>query len=191
MTGFDFAVIAIVVLSALLAFFRGMVREVIALASWVAAVVLALMFEDRVAALLPTIESAPAAQHVLAFALVFVVVLIAGTIAALLLSRMVRAVGLGFLDRLLGGVFGVARGMAIVLLLVLVAGLTALPRELWWQNAALGPLVVSSALALRPWLPPAWAERLDYSAAGPKRPARQEKQASAAPTGEPEPCVES
>jgi membrane protein required for colicin V production len=149
------------------------------------------MFGAEVATVLPVFETAPAPRHVLAFALIFVAVLIAGTLAAFLLSKMVRAIGLGFHDRLLGGAFGVVRGVAVVLLLVLVAGLTALPREVWWQNAALAPLVVDSALALRPWLPPAWAERLDYSAAGPKKPARPATQASAVPTGEAEQCAES
>ena len=190
MTGFDVAVMAVVGLSTLLAFIRGVVRELIALATWAAALILALTLEDGIAALLPVFETAPAAKHVLAFALVFIGVLIAGTVAAFFCSRLVRAIGLGFLDRLLGAVFGAARGVALVLLIVLIAGVTPMPREVWWQNAALGPAVVDAALALRPWLPPAWAERLDYSAAG-RAPTRPGAQVSAVATGESERCVES
>jgi membrane protein required for colicin V production len=190
MTGFDLAVFAIVALSALLAYLRGVVRELVALASWIAAVVLALAFGGPFAAMLPVLQDNPGARHVLAFALLFIGVLIIGAAAAVLLSRLIRAVGLGFLDRLLGAVFGVARGIAIVLLLVLVAGVTAVPRYDWWQNAALEPVLVSAALALRPWLPPGWAGRLDYSPSG-REPAPRIVAAAAAHAGESEPCAES
>ena len=75
-------------------------------------------------------------------------------------------VGPGFVDRFLGAMFGVARGVVLVLVFVLVAGLTTLPRQDWWQNAALAPPLAAAALSLAPWLPPAWAERLDYSREG-------------------------
>jgi membrane protein required for colicin V production len=80
-------------------------------------------------------------------------------------------VGLGFLDRTLGAIFGLARGLLIAVLFVLFAGLTTLPRTDWWQNSATSPALTAAALTLRPWLPRAWAERLDY---GPRerRPAK-------------------
>jgi membrane protein required for colicin V production len=172
MTGFDIAVLAVVALSTLLAFLRGAVRELIALVSWVAAAVLALAFGSRLAALLPGLESSPAARYVLAFALIFIGVLVAGAVVAFVLSKMIRAVGLGFLDRFLGALFGLARGAAIVVLFALVAGVTTLPRYEWWQNASLAPLLATAVLALRPWLPGAWAGQLDYSPGG-RRPARR------------------
>lgn len=190
MTGFDLALIAVVALSTLLAFLRGVVRELIALATWIAAVVLALAFGDPVAAALPGLVANPVARQVLAFALVFVGVLVAGAAVAHLLSRLIRAAGLGFVDRFLGAFFGFARGLGMVVLFVLVAGVTALPRNDWWQNASLVPALVTAALALRPWLPAAWAGRLDYSRAGGK-PARPGAAAAAALTGEPERCAES
>lgn len=190
MTGFDIAVLAMVALSTLLASVRGVVRELIALVTWIAAAVLAFAFGGTVAAMLPGLDASPAARHVLALALIFIGVLVAGALVARLLSTMVKAVGLGFLDRFLGALFGVARGVAIVVLFVLVAGLTTLPRYEWWQNAALGPALVTAALALRPWLPAAWAGRLDYSPAG-RKPAPGGAASAAAPTGESERCVES
>jgi membrane protein required for colicin V production len=190
MTGFDIGVLAIVALSTLFAFFRGVLRELIALASWVAGLGLALAFEDPLAAMLPVFAGAPAARHVIAFALIFVAVLLAGALVAYPLTRIVRAAGLAFVDRFLGAVFGIARGVIIVVLLVLVAGLTALPRQEWWQNATLGPPLVALALELRPWLPAEWAGRLDYPAPG-RKPARPEKAAALGRHGEPRPCAES
>jgi membrane protein required for colicin V production len=190
MTGFDLGVLAIVALSALFAFFRGVVRELIALVSWIAAIGLALAFGGRLAAMLPGFEGTPAVRQVIAFALIFIAVLVAGALVAYLLAKFVRVAGLGFVDRFLGGLFGLARGMIIAVCAVLVAGLTTLPRHEWWQNAALGPPLVEAALALRPWLPAAWAGRLDYSAAG-RTPARQQNAAAWKQDGELEPCVES
>jgi membrane protein required for colicin V production len=166
MTALDIGVIAVIVLSTLLAFARGVVRELIALVSWVAALVLAFVYNAELAAALPGLADSPAAKHVLAFALIFLGALVAGAIVANLLSKAVRAVGLGLVDRMLGAVFGLARGGALVVLFVLVAGLTTLPRQEWWQNASLAPVLVAAALAVRPWLPAAWAQRLDYSPAG-------------------------
>jgi membrane protein required for colicin V production len=79
------------------------------------------------------------------------------------LARLLELAGLGFLDRSLGAVVGFARGIVIAVLLVLLAGLTGLPKADWWQNALLSGPFTSAALSARPWLPRAWAERLDYS----------------------------
>jgi membrane protein required for colicin V production len=190
MTALDLGVIAVVALSTLLAFARGVVRELIALVSWVAALVLAFAFTGEVAAALPGLTESPAAKHVLAFALIFIGVLVAGAIAANLMSKMVRAIGLGFVDRFLGAVFGLARGAALVVLFALVAGLTTLPRHDWWQNSSLAPVLVAAALAVRPWLPAAWAERLDYSPTG-RGPGRPGVTATATLSGEMQRCAES
>jgi membrane protein required for colicin V production len=189
-TAFDAAVLVIVVVSTLVALVRGVVREAVALGSWIAGIVLAFMFTVPLAAALPWLQDSPVAKHVLAFALILIGVLVAGALIGTLLSKMMRAVGLGLLDRALGAVFGVARGVAVILLFVLVAGLTTLPRAEWWQNAATAPYFVAGALALRPWLPPAWAGRLDYSGAE-RRPARTGESAALAPTGEAQRCAES
>lgn len=167
MTAFDIAVLAIVAISTLLAFLRGIVREIIALVAWIAALIVAVRYGSDFAGLFTGIDVSPAVKQVVAFSIVFFAVLIAGGFIAMLLSRAVRAVGLGVVDGLLGGVFGVARGMVVVLLGILVCGLTSLPKNEWWQNAALAPPLTAAALQFRDWLPPAWAGRLDYSAAAP------------------------
>ena len=97
--------------------------------------------------------------------------LIVGALAGFLLSRLVSAVGLRFLDRLLGAALGFARGILIAVVVVLFAGLTTLPKKDWWQNALTSPALTAAALSLRPWLPKAWADRLDYEP-GERRPAK-------------------
>ncbi len=165
MTLFDFAVLAVVALSTLLAFIRGVVRELLAIAAWIVGFVAAIRCSGPIAELFSGLQMTPAARHVLAFVLILVAALLAGALLAWLLRSVVHAVGLGFVDRALGGLFGVARGALLVLIFVLFAGLTAMPKQDWWQNATLGPPLVALALALRPYLPPDWGRRLDYSRA--------------------------
>ena len=166
MNGFDFALIAIVALSALFAFARGIVRELIALATWVAALAAAFVYSGPLSALFSRLDMSVAAKHVVAFALILIAILVAGGLVARMLSGTVKAIGLGFVDRLLGAAFGVARGLAVVVLFALVAGLTTLPKEDWWQNSMFGRSLAEAALGLKPYLPREWAEHLDFSAPG-------------------------
>jgi len=174
MSAFDLIVICIVGLSTAFAFWRGLVRVVMSLVALIAAVLAAIQFSPAVATTLPMLSDNPATPYLAAFALIFIVVLVVGALLGWVLSRAIRAIGLGFVDRLLGAVFGVARGVLIVVIAVLLAGLTALPRQEWWQNALLAPPLVIAALSLRPWLPQALAKRLDYGPGGakPGRPAK-------------------
>jgi membrane protein required for colicin V production len=162
MTAFDFIVVGVVAVSTLLGFVRGFMRVVVSLAAWVVAALAAIHFSSPLARLLPEFSANPEVRYIAAFALIAIVVLIIGALVGFALARLVRAIGLGFLDRLLGAVVGLARGALIVVIGVLIAGLTSLPRQDWWQNAMLAPPLVAAALSLRPWLPLAWAERLDY-----------------------------
>jgi membrane protein required for colicin V production len=97
-----------------------------------------------------------------AFVSVFIVTLVVTSIAAMIAARLLRNAGLGLEDRLLGGFFGFARGLLIVLVLVLAAGLTALPRQPAWSDAILSPPLEALAGVMKPWLPQAVAQYLSY-----------------------------
>jgi uncharacterized membrane protein required for colicin V production len=105
--------------------------------------------------------------HGYGFIAVFVAALVVGALVAWPLRAVVRKAGMGFLDASLGATFGLVRGMAIMVAFALVAGVTGIAQRDWWQNAFLAPSLGSAAMALRPWLPHDWAERLDFSATGP------------------------
>lgn len=171
MTAFDFIVIGIVGVSTIAAFLRGFVRVAASLAAWVLGLLAALDFSSPLGAMLPDFGETPTARYVVAFVLILLVVLIAGALIGFVMSRLLRTIGLGFLDRFLGAVVGLARGLVIVVFLVLLAGLTALPAKDWWQNAWSSPPFMMAALSLRPWLPKPWAERLDYGSKQ-RRPAK-------------------
>ena len=166
--------LAVVALSTLFAFVRGVIRELIALCAWIGGFVAAIAFTPLVGSYLPDVAGHPVVRYVVAFALIIIAALLLGALIAWPLAKAIRAAGLGFADRFLGSIFGLARGLLVVVGFVLVAGLTSLPRADWWQNSALAAPLVTAALALKPWLPPQWAERLDYSRDGVRRaPSRQ------------------
>ncbi len=166
MTVFDGAVIGVVVLSMLFAFVRGVTRELIALLAWVIGFFAAVAFSPLVGAWLPDFGASPVVRYLVAFVLILIAALLLGALVAWPLSSVIRKAGLGFVDRFLGAVFGVARGVVLVMAFVLIAGLTTLPRQDWWQNAALAKPLTVAALSLAPWLPREWAQRLDYSREG-------------------------
>jgi membrane protein required for colicin V production len=166
MNGFDWTVIGVVGLSILLAFFRGVSRELIALVSWVAGFVAAVTLSPLLGGILPEFGGNPVLRYLVAFAVILIGCLVLGALVAWPVSSVIRKSGLGFVDRFLGGVFGVARGVLVVLAFALVAGLTDLPRLDWWQNSALAPSLAAAALSLKPWLPSEWSGRLDYSREG-------------------------
>ena len=175
MTLLDVAVFGVIGLTTLLALIRGFVREAIALAAWFIAFWMALQFSGAVDGLLTGTVSNPTVRWMLALAGVFVATLVTAGLAGRVLSKLVHLAGLGLADRLLGALFGVLKGSILVLVLVVIAGLTPLPQQPWWQQSLLGAPLADSALALRPWLPRALAERLHYGAAearpGPSAPA--------------------
>jgi membrane protein required for colicin V production len=166
MTSFDWVVVCIVGLSTLFAYFRGVIREVIALIAWVLGFIFAIAFAPIVGAMLPDIAGHPALRYLLAFVLILVAALLIGALVAWPLSKAVRAAGLGFVDRFLGLIFGVVRGVVFMLAFVFIAGLTPLPRTVWWQSAVLIPPLVAGVYAMRTHLPAVLADHLDYSPGG-------------------------
>jgi membrane protein required for colicin V production len=93
---------------------------------------------------------------------VFVVVLLAASLAGMLLRRFIKTVGLAASDRTLGALFGLARGLLIWLAFALLAGLTRLPTQPVWKDSFFGLPLANTAIQLKPWLPSAFAGRLRY-----------------------------
>jgi membrane protein required for colicin V production len=162
MTLFDYAVLTIVGFSVLLSVMRGFVREVFALAGWVIAFLAASLLSGRVAEWLAPVIANDLGRTLAAFVGVFVAALVAMSLIALALSGLIRKAGLGLEDRLLGGFFGFARGVLIVLVLVILAGLTAAPRQPAWHDAMLSPALEWMAAKAKPWLPQVLSSNLSY-----------------------------
>lgn len=162
MTGFDYVVLVVMGLSVLLAVLRGGVSEMVSLGAWVLAFWLAQHYSPALAALLPPEVPGPELRLIAGFVGIFLGVWFVSAIVRLTLSQFIRAVGLGPLDRLMGALFGLARGLIIVLALVIVCGMTPLPRQPIWRNAMFSPPLEALALTLRPWLPTTLARQIRY-----------------------------
>jgi membrane protein required for colicin V production len=161
-TWFDYAVLAVIAASLLLGLWRGVVSEVLALAAWVLAFFVAREFALPVSEFFAGMLNDKSMQYLAGFAAVFVGVLVVVGIARLVVSFLLRAVGLGLIDRMLGAIFGIARGLLLVLVAVMLGGLTPLPKEPWWKNAMFAPPLETAVLAARPWLPASMAQKIRY-----------------------------
>ena len=162
MTWLDWAVIAVFAASLLVGAWRGLVREVISILGWVIAFLAANLLAGPLGPSMPDAIPSPELRIAAAYLAIFVASLIVTTLVGLLLSKIVKAVGLGGVDRMLGALFGAARGLLIVLAGALLAGLTSAPRQPFWRDSASGPLLVHAAQALKPLLPQTFAERMRY-----------------------------
>jgi membrane protein required for colicin V production len=149
----DWVFLAVLALSFLIGAWRGLVFEVISLASWVAAFLLAQWFAADVARLLPMTGAGEGVRYAAGFGLTFVVALFAGGLVAVLLKKMVSSVGLAPFDRVLGAVFGLVRGMVVLLAIAVVVAMTPLKSAMWWKES-IGAKGLTVVLAgLKPVLP--------------------------------------
>jgi len=118
MNGIDYAIVAVLAISAVASLVRGFVREAISLASWAAALIIAFNFDDRLASLLQPYISAAAARQMAAFALLFAGTLMVGALVGSLARKLMAATGMSLIDRLLGVAFGLARAVLIIVLII-------------------------------------------------------------------------
>ena len=149
----DYAILAIVGISGVISLMRGFVREALSLAGWVAAFWIAIAFSGVAAAWLEEFVSVPSQRVVIAFVALFVLVLLLCGIVLRLAGLVVEKTGMSGTDRTLGIVFGVLRGVVIVALLVLLAGLTRLPEDPWWSQSLFLPHFEEFALEIGAYLP--------------------------------------
>lgn len=141
-TWVDWAVVAIVALSTLLSLLRGFTREALSLLGWIAAFVIAYVFAGDLASRMTEVISNITARYIAAWLLLLVGVLLVTGLVSMLMAQMVRATGLGTLDRLLGTIFGFARGVIIVLVLVFLIRELLPPRDqVWLYQAQLMPQI--------------------------------------------------
>ena len=135
----DYTIVAVLALSVLMGLWRGFIGEVLALVCWILAFWVAWMFGPALAEHFSASISTPSVRVLLGYALCFITVLIAGAIVAFLMRKLVEGSGLSGSDRLLGMVFGLVRGFALVTLVVLLMGFTPFRRDPWWNESRLMP----------------------------------------------------
>ena len=162
MTIFDFVVLIIFVVSISISVVRGIVRESLSLAGWVIAYMVAKAFAKDFVSMLPLSITGDSLRVLMSFSALFLSVLLVMSLITILASALVKTVGLGSVDRLFGAFFGLARGLLAVLLLVLLAGLTTLPQEPFWQKALLSKPLEAGVIMTMPWLPQELSKQINY-----------------------------
>ncbi|HEY8096768.1 MAG TPA: CvpA family protein [Methylobacter sp.] len=162
MTSFDYAVLAIVGLSILLSMMRGFVREILSLASWVAAFFVAKLYTLELAPLLPQEIPSESLRLLAAFLILFLATLLVSSLLAIALAQIFKNLGLSWVDRFLGAFFGLARGIVIIGVLVMLAGLTSLPKDGRWRNAMFSAPLEAMVVSVLPWFPNDIAKHVKY-----------------------------
>jgi membrane protein required for colicin V production len=149
----DWILLAVLALSFLLGLWRGIVQEVLSLAGWVAAFYVSQMYAPLAAAWLPMEGSSQMLRYAAGFVVVFVAVLVATVLVSFVVKKLISAVGLGPLDRLLGSLFGLMRGVVILLAVTVLVGMTPMRETEGWREAQGARWLQQLLHVLKPVLP--------------------------------------
>ena len=163
MTQFDYIVLIIVFLSVLLGWWRGLVYEVLSLLSWITSYFVAKSWVTELTPYMPAVLESDALRGTAAFLSVFLITLILCGIAAWSLSKLIKSFGLDWrTDGVMGAWFGFFRGLMLVLVIVLLAGLTKLPQTSFWRDALLSKPLQNAATEAKSLLPDDMAKRVSF-----------------------------
>lgn len=148
----DYVILGIIGLSAVISLIRGFVREALSLAVWVLAFWVAWTFFRDLALQLDWF-TVPSVRLGAAFLILFIATLMLGALVNFLVGQLVDKTGLSGTDRMIGILFGAARGAILVAILVLLAGLTPFPNDPWWKESQLIGYFQELAVWLKQLLP--------------------------------------
>lgn len=136
----DYVIIAIVAISVLISLIRGFVREVLSLATWIVALLLAFKFCGKLAVVFAPYTQNASLRLAVSFAILFLIVLILGGLIGYLIGVLISKAKLGFIDRTLGMIFGIARGILVIAVLLLLITMSSSGKpDAWWTQSYLIP----------------------------------------------------
>ena len=153
MTSFDYAVIAVIAVSALVGWWRGFMYELFSLIGWLAAYIVAHTFSAQALPYVPVAVGTDNIRSAVAFAALFVATLIVGALFAWFLARLAKFAGLSGMDGKFGAVFGMLRGVLVVIALVWLGGLSDLPQKPFWRDALSSRPLQEAARYAKDYLP--------------------------------------
>ncbi|MBS0358530.1 MAG: CvpA family protein [Proteobacteria bacterium] len=171
----DYAIIAFIVFSILISLVRGFVREAISLTSWVLAFWVGFTFSTQMSGMLTAYIENDTVRIAVAFFILFAVTLIIGALVNFLFFQLVEKTGLTGTDRMLGIIFGVARGILLVSLLILIAALSNLPDTKEWKDSVLIPKFKPIAVWLRDFFPDNLTFKWGDEPSAPKKEGKEEE----------------
>ena len=134
MNGIDTAILIVTVLSCVFGLWRGLVAEVLALFTWIAALLVARVYGEDLSGLLVNVIDNSSVRYAAVFIVIFMVVMLLGRLLSHLLSKLLTIAGSKLVDRVLGGVFGLARGVIIVMVILFISNMFLSETEQWRQS---------------------------------------------------------
>jgi membrane protein required for colicin V production len=149
----DWIFLSVLGFSLLLGAWRGLVYEVLSLLGWVVSFYAAQWFAPQVSELLPIRSASESMRYAAAFVLTFIAALFIWGLLAFLLKKLVQSIGLRPVDRTLGALFGVVRGLVVLLAATVVINMTAFKKSEWWMESRGAPTLTAIVKGLRPALP--------------------------------------
>jgi len=158
----DYSIIVLVLISSIIGLFRGFISEVFSLFIWITAIWIGLHFSRELATFLEDLTDYPSARMATAFAILFFITLMLGALISFLLGELIKKTGLTGFDRFSGMIFGIARGLVVVSIIIMLAGLTPLPEDKWWKESTLIPPFQRLAVWLRKQIPSGMTEFVNY-----------------------------
>ena len=138
MTQVDNLILAVIAISSAFGVRRGFIKEIMSLLSWIAALLVSRIYSGSLASILENLVDNPSVRYVIAFSVLFVIIIMLGTLLNHFMSKLLIVTGLKTIDRLLGAVFGIARGTVIVLVFLFVLNVFVSESE-WWKQSTLIP----------------------------------------------------
>ena len=162
MTIFDYAIVVIIAISCLVSIIRGLLKEVFSLGAWVIAGFVTFTVSSRLSVLVPGVIESPTIRVAVTAFIVFILTLFLCGAINFLIHKAMAKVGLSGTDRLLGVMFGVVRGVVVVVVLVMLAGLTPIPQESWWRSSLMVGYFVPVAEWIQSYLPDDLARHISF-----------------------------
>jgi len=161
-TVFDYLVLVVLICSVVISMLRGLVKEILSLLSWIVSFVVANAYGEQLASLLPAMFPGSVTRLIVAFLALFIGVRLLMGLIGMAIDTVIKSAGLSLADRGLGGLFGLARGLVLVLAAVLVCGMTAIPQQPFWRDALFSPLAETAARTVKPYLPGDIARHVNF-----------------------------
>lgn len=152
-TWIDYVIVGVILFSTLISLLRGFIAEAISLVTWIIAAIVAFKFAHALTDRFAGFIHNPSIRFFVIFVGLFLLVLIIGSIVNHLLAMAVRSTGLSGTNRILGMIFGFARGILLVAIFILFAGMTSVVREPWWQSSYLIPYFHGIVAWLQQFIP--------------------------------------
>ena len=137
----DVAIVSTMALSLVFGLFRGLLRELLSLISWITAFWIAYRHSADVAQAIDPVLQNPTLSRLVAAVLVFVGVLVGLLLLASLITKIFKATGLAGMDRLLGGLFGLVRALVILGAVLLLSRNSGAPQQDWYNASMMIPLI--------------------------------------------------